>query len=256
MIAELLRVKAGETPRSAFARLFGADPLSGESQPWFLGAVGEITVGGLLSHLGPGWTVLHAVPIGSGSSDIDHVLVGPAGVFTVNTKNHSGQNVWVAGRTVMAAGTKYPYIRNSEHEVGRAERLLTSALGETVVVTGLLVIVDPKALVVREMPRDVEVITSRGLLRWLTHRKPVLTPDEVQRIASVAEQLDTWRQGLEPVEDSASVWHDFEELRRQINRARMRRQLWVGIFTILIVVTATALTSLAFVDTVRNWIGR
>ncbi|MBG6212216.1 hypothetical protein RCH23_000129 [Cryobacterium sp. CAN_C3] len=45
----------------------------------------------MLSKLGPEWTVLHAVPVGSGSSDIDHVVIGPAGVFTINTKNHTGK---------------------------------------------------------------------------------------------------------------------------------------------------------------------
>jgi hypothetical protein len=34
----------------------------------------------------PEWTVLHSVPVGTGSTDIDHIAIGPAGVFTLNTK--------------------------------------------------------------------------------------------------------------------------------------------------------------------------
>ncbi|WP_371261683.1 nuclease-related domain-containing protein [Arthrobacter sp. ov118] len=32
------------------------------------------------------------MPVGAGASDVDHVLIGPAGVFTLNTKNHAGQH--------------------------------------------------------------------------------------------------------------------------------------------------------------------
>jgi hypothetical protein len=53
------------------------------------GATGEEQVGGLLDELANGeWRVLHDVTLGRGN--VDHVLVGPAGVFTVETKSHPG----------------------------------------------------------------------------------------------------------------------------------------------------------------------
>jgi len=105
VIAKLLDVQGQDAGRSLRGRVFGADPLSAEARPWYRGALGELAVGRLLATLGPEWTVLHAVPVGTGTSDIDHVLIGPAGVFTLNTKNHSDQSVWVAGRTLMGAGS-------------------------------------------------------------------------------------------------------------------------------------------------------
>ena len=53
------------------------------------GATGEEQVGGLLNELADGeWSVMHDVTFGHGN--VDHVLVGPAGVFTVETKSHPG----------------------------------------------------------------------------------------------------------------------------------------------------------------------
>ena len=52
----------------------------------------------MLAQLGPEWTVLHSVPVGRGKSDIDHIAIGPPGVFTINTKFSPGKDVWVAGR--------------------------------------------------------------------------------------------------------------------------------------------------------------
>jgi hypothetical protein len=115
--------------------VFGASPLSPESRPWYKGALGEIAVGRILEQLGPEWLVLHGIPVGKGSSDIDHLLIGPAGVFTVNTKNHSGQAVWVAGRTFIVAGKKTRHLYNAAFEASRASKLLSAAVGAAVDVT-------------------------------------------------------------------------------------------------------------------------
>jgi Nuclease-related domain len=53
------------------------------------GATGEEQVGSLLDGLeGKGWHAIHDASLGNGN--VDHILVGPAGVFTVETKSHPG----------------------------------------------------------------------------------------------------------------------------------------------------------------------
>ena len=39
-----------------------------------------------ITQVGRKWHVIHSVPSEKGA-DIDHVVIGPAGVFTLNTKN-------------------------------------------------------------------------------------------------------------------------------------------------------------------------
>ena len=57
---------------------------------WHQGAVGEETVGRLLSRLtADGWRVLHDVQTGRGN--IDHVVFGPGRLFTIETKSHGGR---------------------------------------------------------------------------------------------------------------------------------------------------------------------
>jgi len=68
-------------------------------------------VGRLLENLPEGRTVLHAVPVGKGDSDIDHVGIGRGGESSINTKNHAGHQVWVAGRTFLVNGQKQPHLR-------------------------------------------------------------------------------------------------------------------------------------------------
>src|SRR4051794_31911273 len=83
---------------------------SGDALSWYKGALGEIAVAGVLGWLGSEWTVLHSVPVGAGDSDIDHVVIGPAGVFTINTKSHPGQDVWIGGHGLLVSGQKTNYI--------------------------------------------------------------------------------------------------------------------------------------------------
>ncbi|MGO4587006.1 nuclease-related domain-containing protein [Arthrobacter sp. 2RAF6] len=209
------------------SRIFGADPLSPDNHPWYKGALGEVSVGRILERLGPEWTVLHAVPVGAGTSDIDHVLIGPSGVFTLNTKNHTGQSVWVAGRTLMVAGKKQRHLHNAGYEAARAAKLLTSGANQAVDVTGVVVIVAPKSMTVRERPSGVAVVTDRQLLRWLNGRPTVITPTQKALVAAAAVRAGTWHRNPPAGADAASLQHEFAALRTLVDRARLRRAGWI-----------------------------
>ncbi len=99
---------------------------------WSKGADGEEEVVRRLRKLGESWRMLHGVPVGTGESDIDHVVIGPAGVFTINTKNHLGGRVTVNRKAVYVNGTFQPYLRNSRFEGQRASKLLTAGCGFSV----------------------------------------------------------------------------------------------------------------------------
>ncbi|GAA2143272.1 hypothetical protein GCM10009825_33390 [Arthrobacter humicola] len=226
VIEELLAVQALVPPRSRLRRIFGASPLNDASWPWYKGALGEITVGRILAGLGPEWLVLHAVPVGSGWSDIDHVLVGPAGVFTLNTKNHADQSIWVAGQTLMVSGKKQRHLYNAAHEAARASKLLSTATGAAVEVTGVVVIVEPRRLTVREKPRQVMVLSERQLLGFLQRRHPVLNAEQVHGIAAAAMQPRTWHTKPTARGNPDELKRNFAALRDLVDQARRRRVAW------------------------------
>lgn len=90
--------------------------------------------------------------MGAGASDSDHVLIDPAGVFTLITKNHAGHSVWIAGRTLMVACKKQRHLYNASHEAAPAAKRLTRAVNASVDVTGVVVVVAPKSMTIRERP--------------------------------------------------------------------------------------------------------
>jgi hypothetical protein len=181
-------------PRKSFlARVLGVHT---DERAWRLGAEGEELVGHELWKLvkkDPRWRVLHSIPVGSRGSDIDHLVMGPGGVFSLNAKHHPGARIWAGGNSFLVNGARQPYLRNSRHEATRASRLLTSASGFPVDVLGVVVPVNAADVVVRDMV-GVHVVNRRQLNRWLRRRPEVLGMPEIDAIAQAARRSTTWHQ--------------------------------------------------------------
>lgn len=161
-----------------------------------IGADGEERVGSRLQKLAkkdPRWRFVNSVPVGEGSSDIDHVVIGPAGVFTLNTKHHPGRKLWVGGDTFMVGSHRQPYVRNSRHEARRASQLLTAAAGVPVAVRGVIVIADADDMTIKAQPADVLVLWRQALVRWLRGLPEALDEATTDGIYDVARRSTTWR---------------------------------------------------------------
>jgi hypothetical protein len=130
------------------------------------GATGEEQVGGLLDGLaGRGWHAIHDVSLGRGN--VDHVLIGPGGVFTVETKSHPGP-VRVGRVHGSALGQAQAQRRAIERVVGgHVEPLLVFS----------------RAWVDRPLSRrkGVRVVPARMLLSYLDRQPQRLTPEDVER---------------------------------------------------------------------------
>jgi len=224
VIEHLLSRQTAVPPRTRVARLFGKSPLCPESVSWYLGAQGEITVGKLLATLPLDWTAFHAVPIGKNDTDIDHILVGPGGIFTINTQHHCGKRIWVGTRTVTVSGHKRAYLPAAEHEAERVTSVLRERMPLVAPVQPVIALVDAKQISFRDKPVQVKVVDARGLLGWLERLQPVLSDDEIAEAVVILDSPATWREQPSPA--AADVMSRFSALDGQVRRARIRRVLW------------------------------
>jgi hypothetical protein len=166
------------------------------AQSFAQGARGERTVGRQLSKWAAqyGWYVLHAVPVGRRGADIDHVVIGPFGVVTVNTKA-TITAVWVGEYGLTVGGKSVDYLRKSRSEASRAGRLLNRATGLEVPVAPAIVFIGARRVSIRRGgPPDVAVLPSpRALRHWLRKQPPVLEPSQVQAIYQAARRPASWQ---------------------------------------------------------------
>lgn len=64
------------------------------------GAEGEETVASILSFLPANHTVFHDLQLDSGGSAFDHIVVSPAGIFVIETKNWGGEITFQNGQAL------------------------------------------------------------------------------------------------------------------------------------------------------------
>jgi hypothetical protein len=189
---QALQLKEAAPVRTFLAR---ALMVHTDERAWRIGADGEDRVAEQLAKVSKKdgrWRFLHAIPIGKRGSDIDHVAIGPGGVFTINAKTHPGKDIWVGGDTFLVNGHRQPYIRNSRHEAARAARLLSAVVGLGVDVTGVVVPVNASDVTIKKAPDDVQVVPRRQVAKWLLGLPDQLSQDVIGQIFEVARRSTTW----------------------------------------------------------------
>jgi hypothetical protein len=184
--------REGAPVRTLLARLLAVHT---DERAWRIGAAGEERVAARLAKLqrrDPRWQVLHAIPVGKRAADIDHLVMGPGGVFSLNAKHHPNAEIWVGGDTFMVNGSRTPYVRNSRHEAARASKLLTAACGFDVRVSGVIVTVNAADVTIKRAPDDVFVLTRMHIVRWLRRRPGTLDERTITQIYDAARRSTTW----------------------------------------------------------------
>lgn len=153
----------------AIGVMVGADRLySDQAARWLRGAEGERAVGAICAKLeADGWHAIHDVSLGHGN--VDHILIGPGGVFSIETKSHRGR-------------IPIDHIDPKMLKQAYAEKKLLERI------TGLDVqplLVFSRAYLVGSVPaqrRGVTILPARVLKHYFSRRKPALEPSRVEQV--------------------------------------------------------------------------
>ncbi len=221
LIEEVVRRQERQQPRTLLERVLGRSPIGDKDLAWYKGAKGELLVGQLLEKLPEGWRVLHSLPIGH-AADLDHVVIGPAGVFVINTKHHAGKRVWTAGSALLINGIRHAYIEKAQREGVRLVSALTGTGAFGIDVTPVIVLVGVASLSIREEPA-VPVMRADRLVRWLRSLPPVMEQDVVGELARRLSRDGVWVDSVEAVPDARVR---FAALDAEMDRARIVRGSW------------------------------
>lgn len=141
------------------------------------GAAGEEHVGGLLDELTEeGWIILHDASFGRGN--VDHIALGAAGLFTIETKSRQGD---VRVRTIHGAVLRQAQDQRETLEAITGERV------EPLIVFSRAWVDKPLA-----RRRGVRVTPARMLLAYLRRHSHRLSPGHVEQahariVAALAE---------------------------------------------------------------------
>lgn len=163
-----------------------------DERHWRRGAEGEEEVGRRLDRLPRDqWAVIHDLTIGTEGANLDHLVIGPPGVFSVNTKHLTGK-VTLYDRAILQNGHRTSFVRDSVREAAKVQQRLSAAAGREIEVWGVIVLMGCE-LHVRKRPSDLSVVGRRELPRWFENLPDrVLGPGDVLMLERAARTPSTW----------------------------------------------------------------
>ncbi|MGQ0466953.1 MAG: hypothetical protein ACT4QG_16740 [Sporichthyaceae bacterium] len=153
-----------------------------------------------VGRLGPDWRVLHEVSVGRDHPVISHVVIGPAGVFSLLVRRHP---VWrrrlvpervqihVSEDELLVDGRGMPYIPQARVQAWRTARALSAAVGEEVRVRPAVVIAGCEDITFHAVPAKVDVLARRHVARWLAAFPDAKVP--VPQVYAAARRSEVWK---------------------------------------------------------------
>jgi hypothetical protein len=157
--------------------------LEAAADRYYGGAGGEYDVGAVLSRLPQEFHLFNGVGFYAG--DVDHVVVGPTGVFVVETKNHSGTISLKDGRLCRNGEL---LDRDFVHQATAEAMYVKGRLNPQVQCHVRPLVVFTRAKVrVQTAVRGVRVVALSSLIDTIIDREPSLSPEEIGRYAGRLE---------------------------------------------------------------------
>lgn len=197
MAAESGQLRAARLNALAEEHAAKADRLRLMAQRIDKGNIGEERIAALLDTLdGAGWTVLNdRYKSPSSPANLDHVVVGPPGVFVIDAKNWTGGRLRLDERG-MALGR---YRHDDELHSARVDATIVgrhaAAAVPEVLTTGMLAFVEDVGLTEPAMHQAVVLLQADQLLLWLTSEPRRLDPQQVHQVASTLDAVLPPRSG-------------------------------------------------------------
>ena len=186
--AESGEVRAGRLRALSAERQAEADKYAALADAVEKGNHGERVVAELLDVLdGAGWCVLHDRYKPDSTANLDHVVVGPPGVFVIDAKNWKAAPLRFDDRGMSLRG-----YRKDEELRGTAEcarLVLQRAVGAhaNLSAAGVLAFVQDMGLQAPVKHHGVWILQCESLLGWLTSQETKLDRATVQRVGATLD---------------------------------------------------------------------
>jgi hypothetical protein len=158
---------------------------SPDAVAWRRGAAGERRTARLLAVLERHrWAVLHDLAVPGSRANIDHLVIGPGGVFVIDSKQYRGRlQLDGSGRLWHGRYPLAPTVRTVEFEADQAAQVLVDP---DVVVVPIVAVHGAQVPWGKVVMNGVPVVAARRLPSMLRQHPAVLGPERVVGLADQA----------------------------------------------------------------------
>jgi Nuclease-related domain len=249
---------AGESAREVARRQrTKAERLERSAALWERGAAGEEATAAALAQLPTDtWTVFNDVKWpGRRYANVDHIVVGPPGVFVIDSKNWSGR-VTVADDVLRQDGRSRQRDVAGAAEAGLAVAGLVQLLEPSLVHPVLCFVRDDE---LSGWARDVMVCSTSNVVAMLTSRPDVLAEHQVNQLgldldlglrdaglaAAVVPRPDPWSRPRTSIQQRAGARRTTGKARRGPSTAYLAKLVVAAAFVGVVVMRPDVVAGLA-----------
>jgi hypothetical protein len=145
-----------------------------------------------------GYRTLHARAIPGSEAQIDHLVVGPTGVYAVDSEKWDRRlpvRVQMGKKLFHGPFDMKPRLTEAKWEASQASELISESFGREIAVVPSLAIYGPPVPWKIMTIRGVDVYQGDRARKWITKRERALTSTEIDRIYDIAAQALPARYG-------------------------------------------------------------
>ncbi len=153
------------------------------TEAWRKGFEGEEMTGRALERLSSDYVVFHDLPLPGSRANIDHLVIGPTGVFTVETKHYSSDVVIRRGVARRAGRSMAGVADQANHQAEAMRSMLGCEVRAVVCIQGAAVSVE--GWFAKPIVDGVRFCSGRRLPQVLTEPSESLASGDVARLASL-----------------------------------------------------------------------
>ncbi|MEN6553689.1 MAG: nuclease-related domain-containing protein [Methanobacterium sp.] len=156
---------------------------------WSKGAKGEKIVAKKLKKLPEKYTAIRDVKIPNYGGDFDHLVVGPTGIYIIETKNYKptyipGEDCWyhTSGRVAQLNPAKQVKL-----QVSKLNNFLEPKLGKKVSKKVIFPVISPinHNLIFKNDIKSYEIVYPEDLVHYISHRRKILNSNEINEIINI-----------------------------------------------------------------------
>lgn len=176
-----------------------------EARIWRAGLMGQKKVEETLNELDDRYILLNNLSLPFKNCDIDHLLIGPNGIFLIETKNYKGEisctgDLWEYQKIGKMGGIYKGYISNPSRQLKRNvwelksffDRKSKRLFGEATFpywIQGIVVFTNEEA-VINTKDETVTILKVSELFNYVKNFKKTKIPDkDIEKIASLLKEL-------------------------------------------------------------------
>ncbi|MCC5850223.1 MAG: NERD domain-containing protein [Verrucomicrobia bacterium] len=133
-----------------------------------------------------------------GTENIDHIIIGPSGVFTLETKNWTRKNVpqddriTYDGEVLKIGGyvQEERILKQPRRQAGKLQALLQPSIQEPLWVVPMMCFLDRYVQLTRFNPSGLQVVNQRGIGSFILSREKKLSPDTLRKLSAKLRELN------------------------------------------------------------------